>query len=372
MLCLILLPALIFSQTNQPKKAPGLQELTEVPNEFKEKPIVDHSDKYVIPSGREGGEDIGNAMVIPALPFNDGGFTCDNLDDYDEACPYTGSTAPDVVYSYAPATDQLITIDLCGSLYDTKVFVYENVAGNTVGCNDDFYFGGSCGLYTSKIEDLPVTAGNTYYIVIAGFGNNCGDYLIEVTTPAPPPPCPPITAFPLIEDFEGTFLPDCWSKIVQSGNDIFKTDFTDHTTGSGYSAAFSSYGYSSDYNQYLFSPAFTVDDAFRILSFWHKKYGDYDELLEWGVSTTTNPDDFVWTPVDLTEDWQKTFVDLKPYVGQTVYVGFHYYGDYLYYVFLDDVQVAATPPIPISNWAIVAGILMIGAFLVFRYRRKLA
>jgi hypothetical protein len=130
--------------------------------------------------GREGGETVATAVVIGAIPFADSGATCDNIDDYDEICPYSGSTSPDVVYSFTPTEDNILDIDLCGSLYDTKVFVYENAAGNTVGCNDDFYFDEICGVYVSRIEAQAVTAGNTYYIVVDGYGGDCGTYYLSV------------------------------------------------------------------------------------------------------------------------------------------------------------------------------------------------
>ncbi len=111
----------------------------------------------------QGGEDISTAVAITALPFTDTGNTCGALDDYDEACPLT-STSPDVVYSYAPTVDEYIDIDLCNSLYDTKVFVYENTSATAVGCDDDYYgFGDPCGSYVSAIFGLQVFAGNTYY-----------------------------------------------------------------------------------------------------------------------------------------------------------------------------------------------------------------
>ncbi|MCF8378142.1 MAG: choice-of-anchor J domain-containing protein [Bacteroidales bacterium] len=159
--------------------------------------------------------------------------------------------------------------------------------------------------------------------------------------------CEPIT-FPWVEDFEGTFLPDCWSKIVTVGpNDITQSSTQNHTGGGTYSARFSSYSSSSNYNQYLFSPPVTIDAAFTQLSFWHRKYNTTGELLEWGISTSTDPGSFTWTAVSLSNTtWQETLVDLTTYVGQTVYIGFHYYGNYLYYVYLDDVSIDAVPMCP--------------------------
>ena len=167
MLCLTLLPALIFAQTFEMEQGLIDKNGNKTMAEFAEKPVIDYSDKYITPSGREGGEDIGNAVVIPALPFNDNGYTCDNVNDYDEVCPYGGSYAPDVVYSYTPPANDIIDIDLCASGYDTKVYVYENAytPGAPYACNDD-----ACPGWRSFIDDLPLTGGNTYYIVVDGYG----------------------------------------------------------------------------------------------------------------------------------------------------------------------------------------------------------
>ena len=47
---------------------------------------------------REGGETIEDALPITNVPFYDTGATCDNINDYDRACPYF-SLSPDVIYS---------------------------------------------------------------------------------------------------------------------------------------------------------------------------------------------------------------------------------------------------------------------------------
>jgi len=128
--------------------------------------------------GREGGETIATAFPIPSLPFSDTGNTCDNFNDYDEVCPYTGSTSPDVVYSYTPAADEAITVDLCASQYDTKVYIYAGGVGNLVACNDD----AGCGYsgWQSLLENVALSAGVTYYIVVDGYGGDCGTYDIQV------------------------------------------------------------------------------------------------------------------------------------------------------------------------------------------------
>ncbi len=130
-------------------------------------------------AGREGGEDIGTALTIPGLPYTDGGNTCDNIDNYDEACSYTGSTSPDVVYYYSPPENQLIAIDLCYSDYDTKVYVYDGHM-NLIACNDDFYYDAPCATYSSYVE-ATLISGTNYYIVVDGYGGDCGNYQMDIT-----------------------------------------------------------------------------------------------------------------------------------------------------------------------------------------------
>lgn len=143
-----------------------------------------------VPDGREGGETVADAFIIAALPFQDTGNTCDNMNDYDEECPYTGSFSPDVVYAFTPSYDETVCIDLCESGYDTKLYIYENAVtpGNPYACNDD---ADDCGLlYRSQLLNVPLYGGNTYYIVVDGYGSDCGDYILQMPTcPMPPPPC---------------------------------------------------------------------------------------------------------------------------------------------------------------------------------------
>lgn len=140
---------------------------------------------------KQGGDTVFDATVITGLPFSDTGTTFGYFNDYDEVCPYTGSTSPDVVYSYTPNSDAVVRVDLCGSGYDTKLYVYDS--GQTlVDCNDDFYFDEVCGNYVSAIELLLLTGGETYYIVIDGYGGESGDYvlLVEGSEPCVMDPCP--------------------------------------------------------------------------------------------------------------------------------------------------------------------------------------
>lgn len=153
-----------------------------------EKPTSPMSQNSGTPHGRQGGEDMATAFQISELPFNDTGNTVNNVDDYDEVCPYSGSTAPDVVYSYQVDEDMVLSVDLCGSSYDTKTYIYEG-SDNLVFCNDDAYFDDVCGTYVSLIEAAYLLAGHTYYFVVDGYGTAAGDYILNIDEFIPAPPC---------------------------------------------------------------------------------------------------------------------------------------------------------------------------------------
>jgi hypothetical protein len=128
------------------------------------------------------GDTCASAQVVASVPFNGTGDTCICNNDYDETCPYSGSTSPDLVYSYTPAADECVNITLCnGSAYDTKLYVYENTCPSLIACNDD-----SCPGYVSELTNVNLIGGNTYYIVIDGYGGACGNYVIDIA-PCPPP-----------------------------------------------------------------------------------------------------------------------------------------------------------------------------------------
>jgi hypothetical protein len=145
------------------------------------------------PGPLQVGDNVANAFVLSGpLPLSAGGTTAGFTDDYDEACPYPGNGAPDVVYAYSPGTSVTVDIDLCGSSFDTKLYIYENTVtpGVPYDCNDDFYFNDTCGMYVSKIEGAFLTGGNTYFIVIDGYDEFAlGDYLITISADNPPPAC---------------------------------------------------------------------------------------------------------------------------------------------------------------------------------------
>ena len=186
------------------------------------------------PDERQGGEDMASAIVIDNFPFNDTGNTTDNMDDYDVACPYSGSTSADVVYSFTPEFDVPVTVDLCGSGYDTKTYIMDGDM-NLIACNDDFYNDEICGMYVSMIEMAYLTAGTEYFIVVDGYGGDSGDYNLELREYEFPPPCV-LTCDgiaegepPLMDGYEDAFNGGCNSP--EFGNPFLDLLFFGDTNG---------------------------------------------------------------------------------------------------------------------------------------------
>jgi hypothetical protein len=191
--------------------------------------IYDPKD-YPVPD--QGGENIATAVVLTgALPITTSGTTAGYLNDYNEDCPYTGSTAPDVVYSYTPAANITVDFDLCGSSYDTKIFVYQSTytPGAPFACNDDYYTtsGDPCGLWVSKITGANLTGGLTYYIVIDGYGGtDFGAYILTISGFVPcVVSCPPgstlegevlIVPDNYVDNYNGgcNSTPNIWGSII--------------------------------------------------------------------------------------------------------------------------------------------------------------
>jgi hypothetical protein len=172
-----------------------------------------------IPSDdRQGGDTILDAVVVTLPVENGSGTTAGYNNDYDEVCPYTGSTAPDVVYTFTADGDGAIDVDLCGSSYDTKVYVYD-VNLNLIACNDDFYFDDVCGVYVSKIENMPIMDGMQYYVIVDGYGTDFGDYVINIDT------------------FEPCVV-DCPAGGVPEGEPMLEDGYVDNFNGGCNSAGF--------------------------------------------------------------------------------------------------------------------------------------
>ncbi len=133
---------------------------------------------------KQGGDTIADAHPIDGLPFSDSGSTVGYADDYDAACPWEAAS-PDVVYSFTPSLNMKIDVDLCGSSYDTKTYIFSE-DWDWIACNDDYYWNDAiCGHYTSFIQEAFLVMGVTYYIFIDADLGDSGDYILNISESEP-------------------------------------------------------------------------------------------------------------------------------------------------------------------------------------------
>ena len=158
------------------------------------------------------GDTCETAYVIPSIPFVQTHSTAGCAHDYDfdySRCSISGglcdpwgdpcpggagdicedicaddssgpSDSPDAVYVYTPGASKTIDISLCGSTYDTRLYVYEGTCPTSPqhACND---VGPECGGSShSHIAGVPVVADTDYYIVVDGSYGQSGEYILRV------------------------------------------------------------------------------------------------------------------------------------------------------------------------------------------------
>src|SRR5437773_2293397 len=107
------------------------------------------------------------------------------------SCGASG-TAPEQVFQWTPAVSGTATIQTCGAgtNFDTVLYMRSGACASgpevAGGCNDDACTNAT-GLYRASRLTPTVTAGQTYYIVVDGYGGAQGLYGLTVTPPAGSP-----------------------------------------------------------------------------------------------------------------------------------------------------------------------------------------
>ncbi len=114
---------------------------------------------------------------VTNLPFS----TCGATTDGPGPCP----DLSDIWYTYTPTCQGTVSVDLCGSSYDTYLAVYTGIPGNLTlvpgTCNDDN--GPLCAGLQSSVR-FPANPCTTYYIRVGGYAGQtgCGDMTISCST----------------------------------------------------------------------------------------------------------------------------------------------------------------------------------------------
>lgn len=156
-----------------------------------------------------------------------------------------GSGRASVWFTWTAPAAGKVTFTANGSDYDTVLGVY---TGNTLtslvekGSNDDETPGR---VYTSKVADLSVLAGQTYRINAGGYGGDYGalklaySFVADPTPPLPPtPPTPPTNTAPVNDAFEapavlsgkkGSFAGTTVGATAQAGESVLKGKAAAHS-----------------------------------------------------------------------------------------------------------------------------------------------
>src|SRR5207247_2122467 len=126
-----------------------------------------------------------NPTVIPAQGGTFSGTTS-GTSSQAGSCGNSGSS-PELVFRWTPTVSGTATIETCGAgtSFDTVLYRRSGLCASAseVGCNDDGC-SNSTGLFRASRLTPAVTAGQTYFIVVDGYGGAQGAFSLTVTPPA--------------------------------------------------------------------------------------------------------------------------------------------------------------------------------------------
>ncbi|MFA7058062.1 MAG: choice-of-anchor J domain-containing protein, partial [Candidatus Cloacimonadales bacterium] len=154
----------------------------------------------------------------------------------------------------------------------------------------------------------------------------------------------------LTDGFE-TWPSGNWNLIESTTTNTISQSSSQANSGTS-SLRFSSYTSASSYDQYIVSNEITWTDPANEFSFYHRSHSEYgDEEIAVGWSTTGNDvnADFTWTAtIEPILSWGQYLNTTLP--AETKYVAIHYFSDYAYYCYIDDIVLgnvlAGTPDVP--------------------------
>src|SRR6266481_364169 len=128
--------------------------------------------------------------VLPAQGGTFGGTTS-GTSALGGSCGSSG-TSPEQVFQWTPTVSGTATVQTCGAgtTFDTVLYLRSGACASgpevAGGCNDDACTNAT-GLYRASRLTPTVTAGQTYYIVVDGYGGAQGLYGLTVTPPVGSP-----------------------------------------------------------------------------------------------------------------------------------------------------------------------------------------
>lgn len=144
-----------------------------------------------------------------------------------------------------------------------------------------------------------------------------------------------IDDFPYTEGFEA--MNPCWLFVSADPANDSRVGITSEESIEGTSSfAFSSYSNATDYNQFLISPEFDLPTTSDFMvKFWYMGYDDGDAFRVKVSTTTRDTAAFTTVLADLptvATTWTEVAYTLP---AGTKYIAINYYGDYMYYLYID-------------------------------------
>ena len=154
-----------------------------------------------------------------------------------------------------------------------------------------------------------------------------------------------VLSLPISMGFEDAELNDlyCWSAIYGSTDNASANQMVRAILGEDTVWRFSSFSSASDYNQYLVSPRFSTTEPVKV-TFSHVNHGyesDQIQVVYFAPNAAGDGD----TVIEAT-DWMSasTMTTDSAYLpAEATRVGFHYYGNYSYYYYIDNINLSVAP-----------------------------
>lgn len=144
---------------------------------------------------------LGSASSLPANDTCDdatyiytyGTYVGDNSnatsDGSQVACGSVGGGGRDVYWRFSPPASGTVTIDTCGSTFDTVLSVHDDCPAtpdNMIVCDDDAGGSGDCPSTLQSYVSFLGLAGRQYYIRVAGYNSAVGTINLHISGPASP------------------------------------------------------------------------------------------------------------------------------------------------------------------------------------------
>lgn len=194
----------------------------------------------------------------------------------------------------------------------------------------------AAGTHTGTVT---LTSGTTTVnIAVSGEGVDCSNITI-----------------PFTEGFESGI--PCWTMVsMDPANDNrFGVYADDYAYAGNYDFRFSSFSTATDYNQYLITPELTLTGSGAYMArFFYEAYSSGDQFRV--MYSTTNNDISSFTEIQDFQSpattWTEVVMSLP---AGTKYVAINYYGDFAYYLYVDEFSVApiTAPTVTINGPASV-------------------